>query len=761
MRNLTILIMAMALMGNYSLVNTDYSNLKVVAGMDIITADPRFGIDIVCSDDDIAQLEQSKIEFEIKIADMESFYRSRLSPESMGGYKTYNEVLGKMDSLHAMESSIVGERFSIGEGWDGNGIYAVKISDNLVMDEEEPEILIDAAIHSREVITPEIALSFMEWLTEGYEVDPVATYIVNNRELWVIPIVNPDGYIHNEEIAPYGGGMWRKNRRDNGDGTMGVDLNRNFGHMWGLDDYGSSPTSSDETYRGPSAFSEPETQGYRDFVDSRNFITNLSYHSHANLYLCPWGYTTAPTSDHDIFMEMGAQMTKYNGYPYGPGSTTIYTVNGGTFDWMYADYFGHEPIFSWSPEVGNSSDGFWPPEDRIEPLVEEHLWDCIYMCLAAGSCPMVEATQINDSTGNSSGYPDPGEIVEMSVRIRNKGLENATDIFCELTPLSGIDIVYEDMLYVGDVESFASSDYASSFRFSIDSSLALDDIASVVITTTDPDGYWFQDTVIFSVGTPLVIYQDDFEEYPDGFFPDGDWRYGMPVYGPSSAHSGERVWGTLLDSGYSDGGTISILETGSYDIPEEHEHVRLSIWHWYSTETDPTTFYDGGNVKISVDGEPFVILEPEDGYDGTLWSYNPLSGEQAFAGNSNGWKREIFDLSDYAGHTVEFRFTFASDPAVNAPGWYIDDLMIYGFLPSEISEKISLPERVDIKAYPNPFNGAVNIDYNGDSEIDILDLSGRTVAKDVGHTWRPDAEISSGLYLISTEDSRQGVLYIR
>lgn len=84
--------------------------------------------------------------------------------------------------------------------------------------------------------------------------------------------------------------MWRKNRRDNLDGTFGIDLNRNYGYNWGFDDDGSSPFTGDETYRGTVPFSEPETQIMRDFVNSRSFRIALNYHTFGNLLIYPWGY---------------------------------------------------------------------------------------------------------------------------------------------------------------------------------------------------------------------------------------------------------------------------------------------------------------------------------------------------------------------------------------------------------------------------------------------------------------------------------------
>ena len=131
--------------------------------------------------------------------------------------------------------------------------------------------------------------------------------------------------------------MWRKNRRNNGDGTFGVDLNRNYSYMWGYDDEGSSPNPADETYRGLGPFSEPETQAMRDFYAEHNILLNLSYHTYSAMYLSPWGYTADTCADHSKFMEMMQLFSKENHYVYGPGATAIYLTNGDANDWAYGD----------------------------------------------------------------------------------------------------------------------------------------------------------------------------------------------------------------------------------------------------------------------------------------------------------------------------------------------------------------------------------------------------------------------------------------
>ena len=181
-----------------------------------------------------------------------------------------------------------------------------------------------------------------------------------------MPFVNPDGYVYNEVIASNGGGMWRKNRREVNFTDYGVDPNRNYGDHWGFDDFGSSPLPEDETYRGTAAFSEPEIQAVRDFVDSNDFVITINYHSVAALFLWAPGYQDFYTPDEPLFRAIGDTVTSFNGYNGQPG-WALYNTNGDADDWMYFA----QGILSFTPEVGGS--GFWPNASEIPGLVNENV----------------------------------------------------------------------------------------------------------------------------------------------------------------------------------------------------------------------------------------------------------------------------------------------------------------------------------------------------------------------------------------------------
>jgi murein tripeptide amidase MpaA len=350
------------------------------------------GLDIVISGEDYFEIITYPEEFEriqglgfqteLIHADLVDFYQSRLDPtRDMGGYWTLSEIYAHVDSIIAEHPDIVSAKISLGQTIEGRDMWAFKISDNPEIDEDEPEVLFTSAIHAREVITPLVVLHFVDHITDNYATDPDIQELIDSREIWIVPVVNPDGYYHNEVIAPGGGGMWRKNRRDNGDGTFGVDLNRNYGYMWGYNNYGSSPDPSSLTYRGTGPFSEPESQNMRDFHIAHEFEIVVYFHSYSNIFYTAWGYDNSYPEDFDIFNYIVDSARTWNGYANGVG---VAGINGCTDDWCYGERTLKGKEFGLTWEVGGSEDGFWPIPARIPFLIEENLGACMFVARAAG-----------------------------------------------------------------------------------------------------------------------------------------------------------------------------------------------------------------------------------------------------------------------------------------------------------------------------------------------------------------------------------------
>ena len=272
-----------------------------------------WNVRVVLNETELARLAASPIPYRVEVPDLAAAYaaRPRTTPPagplegfeygSMGGFYTFDEVVAELDAMRALYPDLVSEKVSIGQSLEGRDVWAVRISDNPDVDENEPEALYTALHHAREPQSMATVVYFMYHLLENYGVDDEVTDLVDGIEFYFVPVLNPDGYVYNETTNADGGGLWRKNRRDNGDGTFGVDLNRNYGYLWGLDDQGSSPFPGDQTYRGTGAFSEPEIAALRDFAEAHAFRTALNYHSRGEEYIYPWGYESGTYTEDNTF----------------------------------------------------------------------------------------------------------------------------------------------------------------------------------------------------------------------------------------------------------------------------------------------------------------------------------------------------------------------------------------------------------------------------------------------------------------------------
>jgi carboxypeptidase T len=229
--------------------------------------------------------------------------------------------------------------------------------------------------HAREWIAVEVPFLLAKELVERADEAPIAGWL-ESGEIWVAPMVNPDGHEHSRTEAR----LWRKNRRRNADGSFGVDPNRNYGYMWGtLDIPTSSHVPSDETYVGPRAFSEPETQAVRDLVGCERFAGVITYHSYSQLILYPWGYTEKPIPDEQhreqmvgMAGEMHDLIEAVHGKVYVPQpSSELYPTAGDTTDWTYGTYGIPSFTIELRPRTFEEG-GFILPADQIMPTWEEN-----------------------------------------------------------------------------------------------------------------------------------------------------------------------------------------------------------------------------------------------------------------------------------------------------------------------------------------------------------------------------------------------------
>ncbi len=190
-------------------------------------------------------------------------------------YKTYEQGLEFLDNMASKYPNMVSVQ-TIGQTWEQREIKLAIITSDIKNEAKKPALLYTGTVHAREWVGHELSFVFIEYILTNYDINPNVKQILDKNTIYIVPCLNPDGFVYSRKHYSF----WRKNRRDNKDGTYGVDLNRNFSIGYEK----SNDTSSNE-YGGPEAFSEPETKAIKKFVDSHKNITiALDYHSQGNVF---------------------------------------------------------------------------------------------------------------------------------------------------------------------------------------------------------------------------------------------------------------------------------------------------------------------------------------------------------------------------------------------------------------------------------------------------------------------------------------------
>lgn len=282
------------------------------------------------------------------------------STETLSQYLDPTEVVQKLDFYQAAYPALA-KKVQIATTSEGRPEWALKISDNVNADEDEPTIFYVAQHHAREVMTPEIAFDIIDYLLTRYASDTQVQSWVNGREIWVVPSHNPDG----ANTVFTSNSNWRKNRRNNGGGAFGVDPNRNYPFHWNFCTSGNGASSdpNNDTYRGPSAGSEPETQGYMQLARDQKPVMALSYHTFSELVIHPYGCTETQNAEtrmyRDLSSDMAIRLQNDLGdgyYSNGKPWELLYEVSGDSDAWFY----GELGTVATTIEANSPNQGFQP-----------------------------------------------------------------------------------------------------------------------------------------------------------------------------------------------------------------------------------------------------------------------------------------------------------------------------------------------------------------------------------------------------------------
>ncbi len=616
-----------------------------------------------------------------------------------GGYYSFAEMNTAMDNLVAAYPSIA-SKTSLGNTSGGRAIWMIKISDNVATDEaNEPELLFMGLQHAREAIGGASMIYLMQYLCEQYGVDPRITQLVNNREFYIIPCFNPDGWEYNRTNGGAGSG-WRKNRRLISGTTYGVDLNRNWGVDWGncsAPIQGSatscgSPTASAETYYGPSAFSELETQAVRNFTKSRHITIGFDQHAFGPYYSLPFGRQilhTMPQKGQDYFTAVPALMGKYNAMRAADSYDALgYEVAGGFKDWMLMGELGtsigsglKDTVWAMTGEggAGDGSGGsfgsFWAPAGQIVNLCKGMTYQNLQLAYSAGTYVDVQDSNRIDLTGFEK---------KLAFTVKRLGLGN-TPVTVTLVPLEnmkniGAPKVINSMIYYGAVTDSIAFEYVAGMTAGQRIRYAW---------KIDAGGISFSDTITRYL-KPTVLFSDDMEgafatnwtnrasgTVASGFgynYTGANWSFTTGGFNSTGALS-ESPNGTRYSSQ-----TLRIVECNTILNLGNATSAHLTFWVKHKTENHRDLLQvqvsdNAGASWTTISGKT-TVKEPGTIDDATVNGQPSLTGIQDF------WIQEVFDLSAYLTKTdVRFRFRFTSDNDLSTftmdtdEGFFIDNVM--------------------------------------------------------------------------------------
>jgi len=690
-------------------------------------------IDVQVTPKQLAALQESGLSFKVWIEDVQPLIDAQF-PVTAGGtyhgtYHTLAEINARIQQ-YVTDHPGIASMVNFGTSLEGRSLLGLRIT-GPGSAAGRPGFFIHGGQHAREWVSPATMVYIAEWLVTNYGSDPVATRLIDNVEWFILPVLNPDGYEFTWLDLP-NNRMWRKNRRDNGDGTFGVDLNRNWGWQWG--GAGSSGNTASETYRGPSAFSEPETQAMRDFILAHpNITAYIDFHSYSELILWPWGYTPALSPDNDEFAYAGTQMAdrlaaEHNHiYTAGPVYTTIYQTSGGSGDWVYGANAAGRLILAMAVELRDKGEtGFLLPPEQIVPTAEENLAAVLILANVIAEPLRVELLSAVPPTLGA------GETLTVAVKVTERRETFASNDVSLFYRLSGGALTEASMSGVGGGE----------FEAVIPPSACGPDLEFYVTAIGDGGGtagypaYSPVESVSIDVGREVVEMADDLEAataWTVGAAGDnatfGVWTRVDPVGTPAQPEddhtqgagsmcfvTGQGQPGGGIGVNDVDGGKTTLLSPIFSVLGADSQ---ISYARWYSNDQGPAPNSDQMTVDISNNGgqswTPVEIVTENAG----VWVVHAFTpGELGLAATSQMQLR--FVASDYGqGSIVEAG---------------IDDLLVSGVLcqpPNGDANGDGVVDTSDHAAFAACMNGPTGetvppgcgaFNFDNDANVDMDDF---------------------------------------
>ncbi|MBK7817517.1 MAG: immune inhibitor A [Sphingobacteriaceae bacterium] len=672
------------------------------------------------SEEEVNVLKKNNIKHTILIEDMAKFYEERILADyknkmaqppgicnapnvnkpqwfhlgSMGGYFRLSEMEAILDSMQLLYPNLITLKAPISttKTIQNRDIWYVKISDNPTVNENEPHVFYNALHHAREAASLSQLIFYMYYMLENYNTNPDIKFLVDNTEMYFVPCVNPDGYFYNQSIQPNGGGMWRKNRRNNGS-TFGVDLNRNYGYFWGYDNIGSSPSGSSDTYRGTAGFSEPETQNMRHFCNTHSFVTVLNAHTYGNLLIYPWGYLPSLyTPDSATFVNWSVHLTEKTRFLYGTGDQTVnYVVNGDSDDWMYGEQSSKPKILAMTPEAGASADGFWPVSSRIIDICKTTLDQNIKLAKLVTNYAVVRDEQDWFISG-------PGYI---KYNIQRLGMQNGNFTVSILPVGYGIGTTGSPKVYTAATMTLNQS-INDSISFTLSGFINQAQYVKYAIAINNGI-YTHYDTLTKIFGTPVTVLNEPGTTTTN--WTTNGWANSTTKFKSPPASITDSPAGDYGPNSNMNCALITPLNLSSATYAHLQYYTRFSIEKNYDFVQIMGSTNGGGSW--------FSICAPHETSPASFGGTDPL-----YDGFQDGWVKEEIDLSNYVGQNLLLSFNLTTDAGAEMDGFYFDDLLVRKITATSTDVK-QIHVDGELIMYPNPSNGELKVKNTSGAEYDI------------------------------------------
>jgi len=709
----------------------------------------------------------------LHITQTEAQLKAHLSSgtRDLPGYRNYQQLVTELMALQAQYPSLITVQ-SLGDTWAtqyhdqgytayqnyDHQLWSVKLSDNVTINEDEPCFYFVGEHHAREPISMETVMAILNHLLSGYGSDPEITSIIDNSQIWFVPLLNPDGYkIVNDQTSVW----WRKNLIDSngnhqidigqdGSGADGTDLNRNYGFQWGY--MNATGNASSITYHGAQPFSEVETQAFRDLLATQPFVAGISYHSYGEYVLYPFGYMYDIVSPDAVEQQalanaMATTIPGQSGGNYTPmPSYQLYPVSGSSDDWAY----GTKGTFAYTIEMGtefipDAADMNTIAQNNLsaaklllnrvnQKVLKGHITDAytgeplqaqIYVA-GIDDNPLITWVSKSDSTFGSFYRFLP--VGTYTVKIMRPGYttevlnyvqitSDAPTVFdialipCETTeltitiqnamavPLAGAELQFTDLdtqPYTSDAEGkvHLSGFYPGSYRLRI-SATGYEQFERLV-ALNGPE-------VFISLSAAATL-SEDFETNLSNWTITGTWGRSTTNF-----HSGAY---SLADS-----------PTGNY-TSNTNSYCRLATpLSLQGVQNANLQFY--AKFNIALDGDYCELMYST---TGVQWQYL-----DHYVGVSD-WQLHSYSFNHLLGSQLYLRFHMSSSSSSNADGIYIDDLKFFASAnPVDLQDSLCPLPEISFGSYPNPFNNVLNFRLETATKLDeplqveIFNLKGQLV----------------------------------